>query len=217
MLYLESMCTAMLYLPGLHQSSIWASTWLEKEADITKLGWPMAQPRLTRRPSARRIRFFPFCRVYLSTCGLMLVFCLQLSSSHFTWISQSKCPILQNMASFFICTKCLPVRMSLQPVVVTKMLHLLTQSSTVVTSYPSIAACRALIGSTSVMMTRQPNPRRDIAEPLPTSPYPATIATLPANITSVALLIPSTRDSLHPYKLSNLDLVTESLTLIAGT
>jgi hypothetical protein len=33
---------------------------------------------------------------------------------------------------------------------------------------------------------------------------------------SVALLIQSAKDSLHPYKLSNFDLVTESLTLIAG-
>src|SRR5450830_21027 len=41
-------------------------------------------------------------------------------------------------------------------------------------------------------------------------------ATLPAIMTSVARLIPSTRDSRQPYKLSNLDLVTESLTLIAG-
>merc|ERR1711887_173924 len=161
--------------------------------------------------------FFSFGRVYLSTWGLMLVFCLQFSSSHLTWISQSKCPMLHTMASFFICMKCLPVKISLQPVVVTKMLQLLTQSSTVVTSYPSMAACRALIGSTSVIMTRHPNPRRDCADPLPTSPYPATMATFPANITSVALLIPSTRDSLHPYRLSNFDLVTESLTLIAGT
>jgi len=35
-------------------------------------------------------------------------------------------------------------------------------------------------------------------------------------MTSVALLIESTKLSLHPYKLSNLDLVTESFTLIAG-
>merc|ERR1719233_1821682 len=34
--------------------------------------------------------FFSFWRVYLSTWGLMLVFCLQFSSSHLTWISQSK-------------------------------------------------------------------------------------------------------------------------------
>merc|ERR1719373_561790 len=101
-------------------------------------------------------------------------------------------------ASFFIWRKCLPVRMSLQPVVVTKMLHLETASSTVVTSYPSQAAWRALMGSTSVTMTRHPNPLRDCALPFPTSPYPATSATFPANITSVALLIPSTSDSLHP-------------------
>jgi len=34
---------------------------------------------------------------------------------------------------------------------------------------------------------------------------------------SVARLIPSSNDSLQPYKLSNFDLVTLSLTLIAGT
>jgi hypothetical protein len=35
--------------------------------------------------------------------------------------------------------------------------------------------------------------------PLPTSPKPATTATLPASMTSVARLIPSTRDSRQPY------------------
>ena len=45
---------------------------------------------------------------------------------------------------------------------------------------------------------------------------PQTTATLPAIMVSVARRIPSTRDSLQPYLLSNLDLVTESLTLIAG-
>merc|ERR1719187_2019195 len=90
-------------------------------------------------------------------------------------------------------------------------------SSMVVTWNPSIAACRALMGSISVTMTRAPKACRARAEPLPTSPYPATTATLPANITSVARLIPSTRDSRQPYRLSNLLLVTESLTLMAGT
>merc|ERR1719312_2223175 len=60
--------------------------------------------------------------------------------------------MLQTIASFFICRKCLPTRISLQPVVVTKMLHLETASSTVVTSYPSMAAWRALMGSTSVRL-----------------------------------------------------------------
>jgi hypothetical protein len=54
------------------------------------------------------------------------------------------------------------------------------------------------------------------AVPLPTSPYPQTTTLLPANITSVALRIASTADSLQPYLLSNFDLVTESFTLIAG-
>ena len=43
-------------------------------------------------------------------------------------------------------------------------------SSTVVTSNPSIAACKALMGSISVTMTRAPKPRSECAEPLPTSP-----------------------------------------------
>src|SRR6478752_6441810 len=42
------------------------------------------------------------------------------------------------------------------------------------------------------------------------------MAILPATMTSVARLMPSTNDSRQPYRLSNLDLVTESLTLIAG-
>ena len=57
---------------------------------------------------------------------------------------------------------------------------------------------KALMGSTSVTMTRAPMPRSECAQPLPTSPYPQTTATLPATITSVALLIPSARDSLQP-------------------
>ena len=80
-----------------------------------------------------------------------------------------------------------------------------------------MAACSAHIGSASVTNTLAPLCLSDAALPLPTSPNPATIATLPDIITSVALLIPSTKLSLHPYKLSNLDFVTESFTFIAGT
>src|ERR1700760_3493912 len=79
-----------------------------------------------------------------------------------------------------------------------------------------MAACSAQIGSTSVTMTRAPWPRRLSAQPLPTSPYPRTRATLPPIRTSVARLMPSTSEWRQPYLLSNLDLVTESLTLIAG-
>src|SRR6476469_2294079 len=64
-------------------------------------------------------------------------------------------------------------------------------------------------------MTRAPCPRRDSAHPLPTSPYPQTTATLPPISTSVARFRPSIRECRTPYLLSNFDLVTESLTLIA--
>src|SRR5690606_34873561 len=71
------------------------------------------------------------------------------------------------------------------------------------TSKPSIAACKAQMGSISVTITRQPAPAKEAAEPFPTSPYPPTTATLPANITSVARRIASTKLSLQPYLLSN--------------
>src|SRR3954469_24669669 len=79
-----------------------------------------------------------------------------------------------------------------------------------------MAACSAQIGSTSVTTTRAPCPRSDSAQPLPTSPYPHTTATLPPISTSVARLMPSISECRQPYLLSNLLLVTESLTLIAG-
>jgi hypothetical protein len=46
--------------------------------------------------------------------------------------------------------------------------------------------------------------------------HPAMKATLPAIMTSVARMIPSGSEWRQPYTLSNLDLVTESLTLMAG-
>merc|ERR1719215_2532607 len=80
----------------------------------------------------------------------------------------------------------------------------------------SIHACNAQIGSISVTKTRAPPPLMANAQPLPTSPYPHTRARLPPIITSVARMMPSGRECLHPYTLSNLDLVTQSLTLMAG-
>jgi len=71
------------------------------------------------------------------------------------------------------------------------------------------------MGSTSETMTRAPWPRSASAAPLPTSPYPATNATLPPMRTSVARLSPSGSEWRMPYRLSNLLLVTESLTFIA--
>merc|ERR1719460_1248969 len=77
-------------------------------------------------------------------------------------------------------------------------------------------ACRAQMGSHSLISTRAPAPRRAKAQPLPTSPYPATRARLPPIITSVARMIPSVKEWRQPYTLSNLDLVTHSFTLMAG-
>ena len=64
--------------------------------------------------------------------------------------------MLQTMASLGICSMCRPRMMSRQPVAVTKMFPREAASSIVVTSKPSIAACKAQIGSISVISTRAP-------------------------------------------------------------
>src|SRR5690606_39364613 len=91
--------------------------------------------------------------------------------------------------------------LSLLPVHVTIISASFTALLNFFTSKPSIAACNAHIGSISDTITRTPALRNDSADPLPTSPYPATAATLPANIKSVARLIASTNDSRQPYLL----------------
>ena len=105
---------------------------------------------------------------------------------------------------------------SLFPVAVTTISAFETTVFNFFTSYPSIDAWRAHIGSISVTVTIDPAPLKDAAVPFPTSPYPQTTTLFPASIISVALLTASTALSLHPYLLSNLDFVTESLTFIAG-
>merc|ERR1719511_278347 len=72
------------------------------------------------------------------------------------------------------------------------------------------------LGSISVIKTRAPAPLMAKAHPLPTSPYPQTRARFPPIITSVARMMPSGRECLQPYTLSNFDFVTQSLTLMAG-
>merc|ERR550514_786232 len=102
------------------------------------------------------------------------------------------------------------------PVVDTKMSISPTTFSMVVTWYPSMHARSALIGSISVTMTREPEPRSAAAQPLPTSPKPHTSERLPPSITSVARMMPSVREWRQPYTLSNFDFVTQSFTLMAG-
>ena len=82
------------------QISIWASVWLENEADITKLGWPVALPRFTRRPSDSTMMRLPSGNSTSSTCGLTL--CHLKFRRLAIWISLSKWPMLQTMARCFI-------------------------------------------------------------------------------------------------------------------
>merc|ERR1719460_3377987 len=124
--------------------------------------------------------------------------------------------MLPTMAFSFMPFMCSSVMMSLLPVVVMKTSAMGTISSIVTTWYPSMQACSAQIGSISVTYVTAACAFIDAAEPLPTSPKPQMSAFLPASMTSVARMMPSGSEWRQPYTLSNLDLVTQSLTLIAG-
>merc|ERR1719198_966417 len=197
------------------RSSSCASVWLVNELDMTKDGWPVAQPRLRRRPSARMMTPWPSGRMYLSHCGLMFRRVVAFSSFSI-WISLSKWPMLPTMALFFIFAMWSKVMMSLLPVVVMMTSISPTMSSRRATWKPSMHACSAQIGSISVTYVTADAAFIDCAEPLPTSPKPQMSAFLPASITSVARMMPSGSEWRQPYTLSNFDLVTQSLTLIAG-
>merc|ERR1719424_37552 len=110
------------------RSSSWARVWLVNELDMTNDGWPVAQPRLSRRPSARTMTPWPSGKMYLSHCGLMFMRVVAFSSASI-WISLSKWPMLPTMALFFILDMCSRVMMSLLPVVVMMTSRSLTQSS----------------------------------------------------------------------------------------
>lgn len=75
----------------------------------------------------------PFSKRYLSTCGFIFVFSTAFFSSHATSISQSKCPMLQTIASFGMQAKWRATMMPLQPVVVTYICPFVDASSIVVT------------------------------------------------------------------------------------
>mmetsp|Transcript_13686 Transcript_13686/g.43741 ORF Transcript_13686/g.43741 Transcript_13686/m.43741 type:complete len:338 (+) Transcript_13686:743-1756(+) len=124
--------------------------------------------------------------------------------------------MLPTMALCFMRAMCVAMMMSLLPVAVTNTSVSSSTVSSRATRKPSMAACSAQMGSTSVTVTMLPAARSACAQPLPTSPKPHTTARLPASITSVARMMPSGSEWRQPYRLSNLDLVTESFTLMAG-
>merc|ERR1719326_28910 len=212
--YLDLVLSLPASLYALRSSSC-ASVWLVNELDITNDGSPVAQPRLQRRPSASTITPWPSGKMNLSHCGLMFMRVVAFSSCSI-WISLSKWPMLPTMALFFIFDMCSSVMMSLLPVVVMTTSTSPTMSSRVATWKPSMHACSAQIGSISVTYTMAACAFIDCAEPLPTSPKPQITTFLPESITSVARMMPSGSEWRQPYTLSNFDLVTQSLTLMAG-
>merc|ERR1719401_20100 len=184
---------------------------------MTKDGWPVAQPKFSKRPDASTITPCPSGKTKRSTWGLMFSTLMPGNPSRpAISISLSKWPMLPTIALFFIFFMCCNVMMLKLPVADVKMSTSPTTDSMSATSKPSMHACKAQMGSISVTITRAPAPLMAKAQPLPTSPYPHTNALLPPIITSVARMMPSGRECLHPYTLSNFDLVTQSFTLMAG-
>ena len=106
--------------------------------------------------------------------------------------------MLQTIARSFIARMWSSVMTSTLPVAVTKMSARGAASSIVV---DLVALHRGLERADRVDLgdhDARAGVAQDAAEPLPTSPKPPTIATLPAIITSVARRMPSTRLSRQP-------------------
>ncbi|MOA29757.1 hypothetical protein D3C78_1507950 [compost metagenome] len=99
-------------------------------------------------------------------------------------ISLSKWPMLQTTARFFRAlsmlasqTLTLPVVVTIRSILPSRALSMLASVPSLIpsmngetSSKPSMHACMAQIGSTSVTLTIMPSWRSDCAEPLPTSP-----------------------------------------------
>ena len=90
--------------------------------DITKLGWPVALPRLSSRPSESTMIEWPSEKRHSSTCGLMFTRSTPVErASPAMSISLSKWPMFPTIAWCFIRAMWSAVMMSLLPVAVTKM------------------------------------------------------------------------------------------------
>ena len=115
-------------------SSIWAIVWFENELDITKLGWPVALPRFSSRPSESTMIEWPSEKTHSSTCGLMFLrSALPPRSRPAMSISLSKWPMLPTIAWCFMRAMSSAVMTSLLPVAVMKMSAVSTTSSSVAT------------------------------------------------------------------------------------
>ena len=85
------------------KSSIWAIVWFVNDALITKLGWPVALPRFSSRPSERMMIVLPSANTHWSTCGLMLTRSTSSAAIRPAMsISLSKCPMLPSTALCFM-------------------------------------------------------------------------------------------------------------------
>ena len=114
---------------------------MEKLADITKLGCPVALPRFRRRPSDSTITEWPSGNTNSSTWGLMVIrWTSDIRCSPAISTSLSKWPMLPTMAWCFIRPMCSAVMMPRQPVAEMKRSARSSTRSKVLTSYPCMAA-----------------------------------------------------------------------------
>src|SRR5271165_3920197 len=135
------------------------SAWSAKLISITDAGCPSAAARLISRPSPSRLILRPSFKEYSSTKARVVRFDDDIFSSAGISISTLKWPEFEMIAPSFISSKCSLVSTLLLPVTVQKTSPSFAASVIDITRKPSITASRALVGSTSVMITSAPLPR----------------------------------------------------------
>ena len=135
---------------------------------MTKLGWPVAQPRLTSRPSARTIRRLAIGKDDMIDLRLDVVPGQAADAGDIDLRVK-----MADIADNSLVRHQFHVGPGDHPQVAgagDEDVAAGAASSMVTTRYPSMAACRAQMGSISVTRTVAPMPRRAWAQPLPTSP-----------------------------------------------
>ncbi len=162
--------TAFSYLSEYFHSSIWASTWLEKELDMTNEGCPVAQPRFTSRPSASKIISWSLLSLYKSTWGLISLFSALLVEPGYTNFIIEVADVTDDGLVLHIHEV-----LFADNVLVSGSRHndvgfLHGMSPCASRRSRPWRPVSAQIGSISVTVTRTPAPRNEAAEPLPTSP-----------------------------------------------
>jgi hypothetical protein len=163
------------------------------EVDITNDGWPVAQPRFTRRPGRARVRRLPLGKMNWSTWGLMFSFLISglLLEPGDLDLGVEVADVAEDGLVLHRASCARRVMTSLQPVAVTKM----SAWAPPLHRDDLVALHRGLERADGVDLGDRhagAEAAERVRAALAHVAVAATTATLPATITSVARLMPST-------------------------